>query len=727
MTYPLGGANAKQELSLASERVNYLRDLLFNIQNITPDKSASTISAAIREILDRELAQIQANRSNYPSEVQLHMATRTLRQVQRILVAHAADFVWQLERLYMQSEAYQNELAAANSSFFHLTNTGTERAASAAAEKLKSATEAILGSSKKRPREDTEQQEDIITESDQAPSRKTQKVDSVEPEAFAAILILGPESALDNPMGPGTLVIGDGIRVLSKAELEKSLYDNRNKIDDRTRILISTHGRVGRNDHNLNLYLSKSPTSSAAVLKFIASVVGKPVHVTICCCFSGAGAKDYAVLSEHSTLSTIGYPDSVTHAGLVNHLIKTALKFPIFGSEQSELRNPFARFAKDLLCNPSLYCSFSPNIAGVEAFKSRFPEQFSREAIMQHQRYEFARFVRYCVDNKNKMSAEQVLMVESLVSSLKEYNLFAIPPRQWVENPPAWARDLQDECVEVLVNNCMVSEYFGKLVDNDKLCSRQMEAIAAGFRANGVIVSTGIPPLHQACYRGNIQEMAKAFAARPGSVNIRDYFGHTPLMVTCINGDVTALQFLLDHGVVPNFRQESANIGMGVLQVALLKGHTAIVKILLEAGADIEPILLRGNADHIRALKAAGADIDTQFANQQVNTIQICLENDDKASLMTLFEEGASLEPGILHKAVKWNAVNCLGPLLAQSAGEPNHQANVQAALDAAKARQPNSPAVTQALEQCLSKLKPQGTALNAATITPAASVRGIQ
>ena len=85
MTYPLGGANAKQELSLASERVNYLRDLLFNIQNITPDKSASTISAAIREILDRELAQIQANRSNYPSEVQLHMATRTLVYAKRSL------------------------------------------------------------------------------------------------------------------------------------------------------------------------------------------------------------------------------------------------------------------------------------------------------------------------------------------------------------------------------------------------------------------------------------------------------------------------------------------------------------------------------------------------------------------------------------------------------------------------------------------------------------------
>ena len=698
MTYPLGGENAKQELALASERVNYLRDLLFKANSTLAGDSAAEHSAAVNIMLDNELAQIQANRSSFATD-QLHMTTRALRQVQRMWHAHKADFAEQLGLLLQQNEIYQNELAAANSSFFHLTSAGTERAATAAAKKFKSTAEANT-----------------------VPLKKIEKVHVGQQEGITAILVVGPDVTLISPGGSRTITLGDGVKDVNAADFTQFFKDNSDKIGDHTRILIDAHGNVGNGGKHY-IYLSKSFPSTSTVLKAISSAVGKPVHVTICACFSGAAASDYAVLAEHSTLSTIGFPDSVTYGGLVDHLVRTALEPAIFGSEQTESYNPFARFAKDILCNPSLYCSFSPNIPGVGTFKFRFPKQFSREAILQHQRYEFARFVKYCVENKDKMKVEQAHMVDSMVSSLDQYDLFASPPKQWVENPPAWARDLQGNCIESLISLCMTLEYVSKVVEKKADHSKQLEAVAAGLRANGVVSANGIPALHKACYRGNLKEVEEALAANPKEVNKRDVRGHTPLMIVCISGNIKALKFLLAKGAVPNLNQVGPFIQMGALEVSLTKGHVEIVKLLVAEGADIESILLRGNVDHIRCLKAAGVDINAPFVNQQGNAVQICLENDDKLSIVALIEAGASLEPGILHKAVKWNAVNCLEPLLAQSAAEPNHQANVQAALDAAKTRKPNSPAVTQALEKCLSNLTPQGTALNAATITPASAI----
>ncbi len=89
--------------------------------------------------------------------------------------------------------------------------------------------------------------------------------------------------------------------------------------------------------------------------------------------------------------------------------------------------------------------------------------------------------------------------------------------------------------------------------------------------------------LHMAVRSGNLNEVDKLLASG-ADVNARDTLGGTPLLDAAWAGNVEIARVLLQHGADVNAVHREA--GSTALEYAVLTGRTAIVKLLLAAGAN---------------------------------------------------------------------------------------------------------------------------------------------
>lgn len=83
------------------------------------------------------------------------------------------------------------------------------------------------------------------------------------------------------------------------------------------------------------------------------------------------------------------------------------------------------------------------------------------------------------------------------------------------------------------------------------------------------------------------------FNDEPVGPHTRARTGDMPLHIAAINGDLRAIELLLDEGVELNARGEG---GMTPLLYAVAHARFEAVKLLLERGADVAPLDDSGNS-----------------------------------------------------------------------------------------------------------------------------------
>jgi ankyrin repeat protein len=159
---------------------------------------------------------------------------------------------------------------------------------------------------------------------------------------------------------------------------------------------------------------------------------------------------------------------------------------------------------------------------------------------------------------------------------------------------------------------------------------------------------------------------------KSSDTNTKDFFfGHTPLMMAAQNGNVSAVQTLLDKGVDVNERNE---YGDTALTFATLKGHTDCVQSLIDKGAEVNaktkeggtPLMLAaafGYTDIVWALLNNGAELNTKTETGKTALMK-ATENGHTSIVKTLLVNGAEVN-------VKDN--DCLTALmLAEENGNPS-------------------------------------------------------
>ncbi len=155
--------------------------------------------------------------------------------------------------------------------------------------------------------------------------------------------------------------------------------------------------------------------------------------------------------------------------------------------------------------------------------------------------------------------------------------------------------------------------------------------VEAGADVNAAAGFGGNTPLHEAVEQGDV-EIVKILVAAGADVEAKGYFDRTPLTLATEEGATEIMQILLGSGPDADTSasgedKEAAStpsIGSEALYTAIEKGDVAMVRLLVEAGADVNaaagfggntPLheaVEKGDAEIVKILVAAGADVEAK-------------------------------------------------------------------------------------------------------------------
>ena len=155
--------------------------------------------------------------------------------------------------------------------------------------------------------------------------------------------------------------------------------------------------------------------------------------------------------------------------------------------------------------------------------------------------------------------------------------------------------------------------------------------------------------LHYASAQGHI-EATELLLDRGASVDIKDFWGSTPLLMAAKNGDLTTIQLLLKAHASLDVQDQS---GKTPLLVAAQCGHHSVVEILLEAGAWLQAkdygqntaLLLATKARHhlvVEILLKAGASVRA-VDSLECSPLHIAAEEGDLTILGALINAQAHI------------------------------------------------------------------------------------
>jgi ankyrin repeat protein len=217
--------------------------------------------------------------------------------------------------------------------------------------------------------------------------------------------------------------------------------------------------------------------------------------------------------------------------------------------------------------------------------------------------------------------------------------------------------------------------------------------IPAGFaKAN---VSDKNAQLLQAAYDGNFPTV-QTFLANGADVNARNRYGATSLLLATFKGHTAIIKLLLENGADINAKmkcplitllpprripKEGADLDSAVrmsegetaLIIASTEGHTEIVRLLIEKGADIKAIdtfdrtalimaAASGWTEIVKILLENGADINAKddtgdtalmWAVNQPETIKLLLENGADVNAKEIFQGETALMMATTHGQIE--------------------------------------------------------------------------
>ncbi|XP_037094837.1 ankyrin repeat and KH domain-containing protein 1-like [Pollicipes pollicipes] len=154
--------------------------------------------------------------------------------------------------------------------------------------------------------------------------------------------------------------------------------------------------------------------------------------------------------------------------------------------------------------------------------------------------------------------------------------------------------------------------------------------------------SSGNTPLMYACSGGHV-EVVRALLQAGANIEDANENGHTPLMEAASAGHVDVAQILLDHGAGIN--THSNEFKESALTLACYKGHLAMVRFLLEAGADQE----HKTEEMHTALMEASMDGHVEVARLLLDSgAQVNMPADSFESPLTLAACGGHVELALL-------------------------------------------------------------------------------
>lgn len=125
---------------------------------------------------------------------------------------------------------------------------------------------------------------------------------------------------------------------------------------------------------------------------------------------------------------------------------------------------------------------------------------------------------------------------------------------------------------------------------------------------------------------------------------------HSPLADAVMRGDSAGLRMLLKQGADVN---EVQGDGMTALHWAASRGNIAATRMLVSAGARLDPLTRNGNytplhlaaqngrAETVRALLAAGANVNARTSSGGASALHFAASSGDAATVEALIEKGA--------------------------------------------------------------------------------------
>ena len=124
--------------------------------------------------------------------------------------------------------------------------------------------------------------------------------------------------------------------------------------------------------------------------------------------------------------------------------------------------------------------------------------------------------------------------------------------------------------------------------------------------------------LRRAAYDGNV-ETVEDLLAKGVDKDTRGQFGYTALMAAAMMGHTSIVLLLLNKGADLEARNGVASRGENALLLAATFGHTYVAKLLLDKGADIEARNRQGYTAVMKAAEAGHADLVMQLADRGAN------------------------------------------------------------------------------------------------------------
>lgn len=152
----------------------------------------------------------------------------------------------------------------------------------------------------------------------------------------------------------------------------------------------------------------------------------------------------------------------------------------------------------------------------------------------------------------------------------------------------------------------------------------------------------------------SLGSLDEALLANPESIDGTDALGRTPILWAAAQGDATKVATLLSHGADPNILDHQL---APPVSYAADRSHAVCVRLLLEAGAETDPVLPNGHVGGsalncaarnaidplvLKTLLDFGADIESAGVDGRTYLIHVA-RTDNASFAMLLLEYGADL------------------------------------------------------------------------------------